>query len=82
MSEALRIDPLQIEPILETLIAIDWVGRLDEELNPRYVLLCDPAKTAAQPLLSQLLLEPSPALVGFWRRAGFGAMTVQEMLQA
>jgi membrane protein len=82
LSVALRIDPLQTEPILETLLAIDWVGRLEEESNPRYVLLCDPAKTAAQPLLSQLLLEPSAALSGFWKRAGFGAMTVRELVEA
>ena len=82
LCEALRIDPLQTEPILETLIALDWVGQLDEASNARYVLLCDPAKTAAQPLLAQLLLEPSAALTGFWRRAGFATLTVQELLQA
>ena len=82
LSAALRTDPLQTEPILETLIAIHWVGRLDEDENPRYVLLCDPGKTVAQPLLSQLLLEPSAAVSGFWRRAGFGAMTVRELIEA
>jgi len=27
-------------------------------------------------------MEPSPALSGFWRRAGFDAMTVRELLVA
>src|SRR5213592_4811261 len=40
LSEALRTDPLQIEPILDTLVAIDWVGRLDEGGAARHVLLC------------------------------------------
>jgi membrane protein len=81
LAEALRTDPLQTEPILETLVAFDWVGRLDEPRDPRFVLLCDPARTPAQPLLAQLLLEPSPASRGLWRRAGFDTLTVQELLE-
>jgi membrane protein len=80
LSEAMRTDPLQIEPLLDMLVAFDWVGRLDEKDDPRFVLLCVPAGTPAQPLLSQLLLEPSAASSGLWRRAGFDTMTVQELL--
>ncbi|HEX3139122.1 MAG TPA: YihY family inner membrane protein [Rhizobacter sp.] len=80
LSENLRTDPLQIEPLLDTLVAIDWVGRLDEEGGARYVLLCDPAVTPAQPLLARVLLEPAPVLDLFWRRAGFDGMTLQEMI--
>jgi membrane protein len=80
LGEALRTDPLQTEPILEMLVAFDWVGRLDEPNDPRFVLLCDPARTPAQPLLSLLLLEPSAASRGLWQRAGFDTMTVQELL--
>ena len=82
LAQALRTDPLQTEPILETLVAFDWVGRLDEANDPRFVLLCDPARTPAQPLLSLLLLEPSPASRGLWNRAGFDTMTVQELMEA
>ncbi len=82
LAAALRTDPLQTEPILETLAAFDWIGRLDEPGDPRFVLLCDPARTPAQPLLAQLLLEPSPASRGLWQRAGFDTMTVQELMQA
>ena len=80
LSEALRTDPLQIEPILDTLVAIDWVGRLDEAGNARYVMLCEPDKTPAERLVSQLLLEPSASLGAFWERAGFDEMTVGELL--
>ena len=82
LASALRTDPLQTEPILETLQAFDWVGRLDEPHDPRFVLLCDPARTPAQPLLAQLLIEPSSASRGLWQRAGFDTMTVQELLDA
>jgi membrane protein len=81
LSEALRTDPLQIEPVLDTLVELDWVGRLDEAGQPRYVLLCDAARTPVQPLLSRMLLEPAPALEAFWRRAGFGEMQLAELLQ-
>ena len=33
-----------------------------------------------QPLLSLLLLQPSPALRAFWQRAGFAEMTLQDVL--
>jgi membrane protein len=82
LSEALRTDPLQIEPILDDLVALDWVGRLDESGQPRFVLLCNAATTAAQPLLAGMLLDATPALRGFWRRAGFGEMQLQDLLQA
>ena len=81
LSQALRTDPLQIEPILETLVAIDWAGRLDESGAQRYVLLCDPAVTTAAPLLSALLLEPGVALRRLWQRAGFGTMTLKELIE-
>lgn len=76
----LRIDPLQVEPLLDTLVDMDWVGRLDEPGGARYVLLCDPAATPARPLLVQLLLHASPAIQGFWRRADFDALTLAEIV--
>ncbi len=80
LSAALRTDPLQTEPILDTLVAINWVGRLDEPGDPRYVLLCDPASTPVRALVAALLLEPSASLQGFWQRAGFDAMTLNELI--
>ena len=80
LSEALRTDPLQIEPILDMLVAFDWAGRLDEAHDPRFVLLCAPDATPAQPLLSMLLLEPSAMARGLWQRAGFDTVTLQELL--
>jgi membrane protein len=80
LSEALRTDPLQIEPILDMLTGFDWVGQLDEKGDPRFVLLCDPGSTPAEPLLAHLLIEPSTASRGLWRRAGFDLMTLQELL--
>ncbi|WP_309638343.1 YihY family inner membrane protein [Methylibium sp.] len=83
LADTLRTDPLQVEPLLETLVEIDWVGRLDEEeSHKRYVLLCDPHTTPAQPLLAAVLLDPRPSVRGFWQRARFGEMTLQELIAA
>lgn len=81
LSAKLRTDPLQIEPLLDTLVAIDWVGRLDEEGHARYVLLCDPDTTPAQPLLAHVLLDPTPALRAFWDHARFGQLTLRDVIQ-
>jgi membrane protein len=62
LASSLRIDPLQIESVLEALMNLDWVGRLEEEAHPRYVLLCDPAITPLAPLVDALLLAPVEAL--------------------
>ena len=81
LSTALRTDPLQIEPILDELMAMDWVGRLDEAGRPRFVLLCDLSTTPAETLVSRLLLEPTPGFEAFWKRAAFGEMRLQELLR-
>ncbi len=81
LSETLRADPLQAEPILDALVAIDWVGRLDEAGGARHVLLCDPKTTKAAPLLAELLLMPSPALRSFWMQARFAEMTLSELIE-
>jgi membrane protein len=81
LAKALRTDPLQIEPILDELLAMDWLGRLDEPGQPRFVLLCDTATTPAEELIARLLLEPTPDLEGIWNRAGFGQARLQEFLR-
>jgi membrane protein len=82
LAQRLRTDPLQVEPIVQTLVQLDWVGRLDEGDDQRIVLLADPSTTLAQPLVAELLLDPSPVVRGFWRRASFGELTLAELLEA
>jgi len=82
LAQRLRTDPLQVEPIVDTLVRLDWVGRLDEGGDQRLVLLADPETTLAQPLVAELLLDPSPVVRGFWRRASFGELTLAELLDA
>ena len=59
LSNQLQIDPLHLQSVLERLQHLDWIGRLDENLEagpPRYVLLVDVSWVPIQPLLSALLL--------------------------
>ena len=80
IAEALGLDPLQIEPVLHALGELDWVGQLEEPRNGRYVLLCDPTTTSAEPLVAKLLLDPAPDLEAMWTRADFAHMRLDEIL--
>ncbi len=50
------------------LLEIDLIGRLDEASEARFVLLVEPQRTGVGPLVSQLLVAPTPELTGFWQR--------------
>lgn len=82
LASTLRIDPLKIESVLESLMDLDWVGRLDEEGQQRYVLLCDPAHTPLAPLVDALLLAPIEALAPARGKLGIAAITLAEVLPA
>ncbi|HET9644767.1 MAG TPA: YihY family inner membrane protein, partial [Burkholderiaceae bacterium] len=68
LSEQLRTEPLEIEPVLDALVAMDWAGRLDESGSQRHVLLCEPATTPARPLFARFMLDPSVAVPPLWKR--------------
>jgi membrane protein len=82
IADRVGIDPLQVDPVLDALVELDWVGRLEEPKGARYVLLCDPATTAAEPLIAKLLLDPAPDLEATWKRAGFHEVRLGELLGA
>jgi len=79
LAGAVRVDPLQVEPVLEALMALDWVARLDEDGARRHVLLADPQATLAAPLVDTLLLEPTPPTQAFRARAAFASMRLAEL---
>ena len=87
--QALQVDPLQLEPVLDTLGALDWIGRLDEldpqstgakPREPRWLLLVDPDATALLPLVERLLLTPAPALENLWRNTDRHGMRLRDVL--
>ncbi len=80
LAGALRTDPLQVAPVLEDLLVLGWCGRLDENGAQRHVLLIDPPRTPAQPLVDRLLLQDQASTVAFRQRSGIAGMTVADLL--
>ena len=80
LAERLRLDPLQLEPVVDRLLAMDWIGRLEEAGAQRLVLLVAPAQTLARPLLQALLAEHSASLAPLWQRSDWERLTLADLL--
>ena len=80
LAEQLRTDPLQLEPVLDVLLDMDWIGRLEESGDQRMTLLCEPSHTLAAPLLQALLMRRSTHLDGLWRCARLEQVKLAELL--
>ncbi|MFY3386842.1 YihY family inner membrane protein [Paracidovorax sp. MALMAid1276] len=88
LAQLLRVDVLQLEPVLEALTAIDWAGQMAEAAvsaadvpESRYVLLADPAQTRLEPLLKRLLLERADALEPLWTSASLSDLRLADIIQ-
>ena len=72
LCEHLSVDSLQLEPVTEALMALDWVGLLQEEQgevrDARFVVLIDPAHTPVEPLARGFLLSSGPKGADFWSK--------------
>jgi membrane protein len=83
LCEALELDPLQLEPVLETLVALDWIGRVNEvedEQDTRYILLADAQSTALEPLMRHLLLPHSEATAKLWKSGQLSAVYLKDVI--
>lgn len=80
LCERLRLDPLQVDPVVEQLQRLDWVGSLSEPGLARHVLLIDPACTPVAPLVQALLLSARWQDEPFWRHAGLSEMRLADAL--
>jgi membrane protein len=78
----MRVDTLQLVPVLETLVALNWIERVDEETadkDPRYVLLADDA-TPMAPLLQELLMPDAVPLENLWQKGPLRALHLRDVL--
>jgi membrane protein len=85
LAAVLQVDNLQLEPVLETLCDLDWVGLLQvDEGSPvaRHVLLAAPETTLLAPLLERLLLQHRSSVAPFWDRAGLSGLYLADALPA
>ncbi len=79
----LRVDPLQLEPVLQTLLQIDWVGQLQEDRpneDARLVLLANPDTTLLAPLFNALLLQHEPSTENLWKNGRWSTLTMRSAL--
>lgn len=84
LCSALQTDALRLEPVLEAVMGIDWIGRLSEggavEAEARYVLLVDAQQTALEPLIRTLLLPHSPVTEKLWQNGRWPTSSLREAL--
>ena len=85
LSQHMRVDPLQLENVLELLCSLDWVQRLAENNpqaadDPRYVLLCDPATTTTDALVRRSLLREGAAAAAFSAAGGLRSVNLKDAL--
>lgn len=79
LAQQLRVEGPQLEPVLEELAALRWVGRLDEKDSP-WVLLASPGQTLVAPMIARWLIPQSPQMEPLWQHR-LQDMTLAEMLQ-
>jgi membrane protein len=79
LAHLLRVDSLQLEPVLQTLKELDWVGQLDDA-HARYVLLANPDETALEPLVERLLLQRNASTSKLYENSRLPAILLREQL--
>lgn len=77
LAEQLKVDPLQLEPVMDTLIQLGLVGTLD---GGGEVLLVELHRCPARPLVTTLLLADSATLAPLRERALPAGLTVADLL--
>lgn len=80
LASALRVDPLQLSPVVDKLLTMDWLGRLEEEGAQRLVLLCSPERVSAEPLIASFLAERQGLLANLWARGELSRLTLDQLL--
>lgn len=83
LAQQLRVDALQLAPVLEALTVLDWVGQLSEpetDGEARYVLLADVQTTPLAPLVRMLLLESSDSVASLWENTHMSSLMLRDAL--
>ena len=83
LAQQLRVDVLALEPVLDTLIQLEWVGQLvdsESDKASRFVLLVNPDRTTIEPLVDALLLDVTPGTLKLRTRAGWAETLLREVL--
>ena len=80
----LQVDYARIEPVLQVLQSLDWVGKLQEnksdDSESRYVILVQPEVVMLHPLIDRLLLCNNTVTEKIWESAHWKTMTLQSAM--
>ncbi len=89
LAQRMQVDLLQLEPALEALLSLDWIGKLASDAetakhvrDERFVMLVPPEGTPLAPLMQLLLLNsaPSAATEPLWTDARWSGLHVADVL--
>jgi membrane protein len=84
LCSTLAVDAQRVEPVVEALKAMDWIGQLNEAdmygAEARFVLLAQPDLVTLEPLMQSLLLPRGTATEKLWSHAHWPAITLREVL--
>jgi len=84
LCSSLQAGAQHVEPVLEVLVALDWVGHLSESddfgTGARFVLLADPDHTCVAPLVHGLLLPRTAVSEKVWGSGAWSQATLRTVL--
>lgn len=82
LAKRLRVQSSDLEPVLRLLVALDWVGTLQDDggHTGRLVLLIDPEQTPLAPLAERLLLRHAESSDALWSAARIEQLRLAEVL--
>ena len=80
----LQVESQRLEPVLEALTGLDWIGQLNEERGAddaaRFVLLVDPQHTVLEPLMHKQLLPKSQDTQNIWKKDRWPSSSLRDVL--
>jgi membrane protein len=84
LCQSLATEAQRMEPVMEALVSMDWVGQLNEAdafgAGARYVLLARPEAVTLEPLMQALLLPRLGATEKLWSHAHWPHVTLREVI--
>lgn len=83
MSQSLHVSDLHLEPVLEALLGLDWIARLDETdeaQGARFVLLIEPQQAPLAPLMRAVLMPESDITTRLWQAPQLASLSLRDAL--
>jgi membrane protein len=79
LAVAMKVDNLQLEPVIEALAECDYAAEIADG-SGRFILLCEPEKIAMAPLVNKLLLAQSDSVAKFLAESQAPVLTAAHVI--